>query len=250
MSKELIESVELASMAILFICAGIVALGLICESQHFRPTINWAGECLVLIGVVGQTLAVGCVFFSGRRLLSINEYHIEILEKRAGEAELEAVRLSSIVRGLNVPPFQMSHIAKLGSQFRGEHLTLSAFAGDGSGALLAWQIRNVLEKEAGLQVADVPGGIRSGAYLKLGIHIYGRGNDRFQAALTDALDNEIMPVFNHRTAELPIPQPTSVTVIVCVQPFAGVRLNARPQEGRAIDTGFTGRALRASAANG
>jgi hypothetical protein len=220
MSKELLECIELASMATLFIFASIVAVGLVCESEHFSPSINWAGECLVVIGVVGETLALGCIFFSSRRLLSIDAYQLATVQKRAADAELEATRLGSIITGLNLTPLQLGNIAKLREQFRGARITVGASTGDATAGLIAWQIRDALEKEAGLKVSDISNGMRQIDHLDLGIHIYSTSNDRLQSAIMDALNGGIMPVFHHPIAELPIPIVTSVTVLVCVRPIA------------------------------
>jgi hypothetical protein len=214
MSKELLETIELASMASLFIFASFVILGLACESEHFHPRTNWVGESLVIIGVAGQTLVLGGVFFSSRRLLAIDEHQVEILQKRAADAELRAASLSSIITGFDLTPPQLGKLAKLREQFRGTRIAIGALAEDTTGASVASQIRNALEKEGGLEVTSLPDGMPRMRQLDWGIHIYSPANDRLKSALTDALKGGIMPVFNHPVAELPATPSTRVSVII------------------------------------
>jgi hypothetical protein len=83
MAKESLELLEAVSISALFVFSAILVIGLICESKRFGEHIQRIGETLVILGVAGEMLADGGIFFSSGRLRALDETRIAVLNRQA-----------------------------------------------------------------------------------------------------------------------------------------------------------------------
>jgi hypothetical protein len=203
LSRSAASSSLLASEVFLFLFGAVLVLGLIGEYRESWKRHIKKFEMLVIIGVAGELLADGGVFFFSERLQTIAETEISDTNRRAaeanrraGEAEQRAAELLQDIQPRYLSREEMNKIATDLRPFSGCGLFIATHWVDAEAIELAKQIRSAL-RQAGIglqgnledEIGRYPqltwggwgGGGFSGTEVHVGVEVWGTNKRAVQA---------------------------------------------------------------------